>query len=80
MSNIEILNSLVNCIDLKKLSAIYQDEDLPNHVRKRARFKIACLWKDADKEYALKVKRSNAAKKAAATRKAKKNTQLNYAF
>lgn len=72
MSNTEILNSLINCNDLNKLSTIYQDQDLPNHVRKRARFKIACIWKDADKEYALKVKRSNAAKKAAITRKAKK--------
>lgn len=77
MSNIEILNSLVNCDDINKLSSIYQDQNLPNHVRKRARFKIACMWRDADKEYALKVKRSNAAKKAAATRKANQNGRKN---
>ncbi len=71
MSNIQLLYSLVNCSDIHKLSSIYQDETLPKHVRKRARFKIACIWKDADKEYALRVKRSNAAKKAAMTRKAK---------
>lgn len=72
MSNVELLKSMINCSNLQRLSQIYQNEDLPLHVRKRARFKIAGLWREADIEYELKKKRSLAAKKAAVTRKTKK--------
>ncbi len=64
MSNNEILKSMIGESNLEVLSRIYQDSSLPNHVRKRARFKIAKIWQFHN--------RSESAKKGVATKKAKK--------
>lgn len=63
MKTNEALRAMQNCKDLSVLVGFYQDENAPNQVRKRARFKIACIWRDYEK-------RCEAARKAAATRRA----------
>lgn len=53
--------------EIKYLSRLYQDEDSPRQVQKRAQFKLALIWKEKDRrhEIAQKAQKTREKNKAA---------------